>query len=284
MDAAKRFASFCPPRRFAALVLLTGLFLVSLGLFYRSLLQTDIIVTPANGTEGAASLMQQLDNLDVDYRLRRDGTLQIDSVDADMLVQAGMPDAGTKRESDRVTQATSAAFTLFFGILALIYWRKTIRRQKRSVRVIQHTASPSTETPVHSEIPEHTPVQPIVESGARYSAKLFESEHPQTVAVYLLGLDASEAASDLEAMPERLRERVWKRMACSGDCDPVLRRRVAELFMAKRKRLQRQLRPSEVTEKMTAIFRRLSAETRSELLSVLRREDAGDEIIALLEA
>jgi len=123
-----------------------------------------------------------------------------------------------------------------------------------------------------------------VNTVAGNAVKLFESEHPQTVAVYLLGLDASEAASDLEAMPGRLRERVWKRMACSGECDPVLRRRVVELFIAKRKRLQRQLRPSEVTEKMTAIFRQLSADTRSELLGILRREDTGDEIIALLEA
>ncbi|MEJ2500802.1 MAG: hypothetical protein P8Y65_06720, partial [Campylobacterales bacterium] len=79
-------------------------------------------------------------------------------------------------------------------------------------------------------------------------------------------------------------ERVWERMALSGECDGRLRERVAELFDEKSQRLQKRMRPAEVTEKMTAIFRRLSPRTRDDLLSRMRREHTDTAMLAMLEA
>jgi hypothetical protein len=63
-----------------------------------------------------------------------------------------------------------------------------------------------------------------------------------------------------------------------------LRERVAELFEEKSQRLQKRMRPAEVTEKMTAIFRRLSPRTRDDLLSRMRREHTDAAMLAMLEA
>ena len=276
MGDAMRLLSRPLPRQFVLLALLIAVLLLCLGLAYRTFAHADVAVTgdPAATVE----LMQQLDGLDVDYRLRKDGTLLVDDTDAALLQQAGVPFSEIRKEPQKLAGTLSLLSVLFSGAAAFYVAVGLLRRVKSARRAAETIPS---ETTVRTG---ETPRCRVPDPAAGIAARLFEAEHPQTVAVYLLGMPPEEAAGALEAMPAPQRERVWKRMASSGECDAALRRRVAELFSVKMKRLRRQIRPAETTVKMVSIFRLLSAETRGELLALLRRESADDAIIALLEA
>ena len=276
MGDAMRLLSRPLPRQLALLTLLIAVLLLCLGLAYRTFAHADVAVTgdPAATVE----LMQQLDGLDVDYRLRKDGTLLVDDTDAALLQQAGVPFSEIRKAPQKLAEALSLLSVLFSGAAAFYVAAGLLRRVKSARRTAE--TIPSETTVRTGEAPRRF----VRDPGTVIAARLFEAEHPQTVAVYLLGMPPEEAAGALEAMPAPQRERVWKRMASSGECDAALRGRVAELFSAKMKRLRRQIRPAETTAKMVSIFRLLSAETRGELLALLRRESADDAIIALLEA
>ena len=283
MGAATRLLSRPLPRQLVLLAFLVAAILLFLGLAYRTFVHVDVAVAPGGGLSATAGLMQQLDSLDVDYRLRKDGTILVDNTDAALLVQAGVPVAETRQEPHRLTTAL-LLFSMLVSGIAAVYVGLGVFRQLAGMRRVRE--APAEATPEHTEATAVRGTLPRAAANpeARLAAKLFEAEHPQTVAIYLLGLAPEAAAAALEAMPVPQRERVWKRMTSSGECDARLRRRVAELFATKMKRLRRQQRPAEATAKMVSIFRQLSPETRRELLAMLRREDAGDEIIALLEA
>jgi hypothetical protein len=286
MGAAERFVSRPLSRQAMLLAFWTVLFLLSLGLLYRALVHVDVAVVPRGDPSSAVALMQQLDGLDVDYRLRKDGTILVDSTEASLLMQTGIPFADARSEPPWLSTVFPIALMLLSGIAALYAGRGIFRRPQKTRRV-RATAANGTDdtvtTPARASAASEPPV-PNAAAPETMTARLLEAEHPQTIAVYLLGLPSEAAAAALEAVSAPLREQVWMRMASSGECDPALRRRIAELFSAKMQQLRRRLRPAEVTAKMVAIFRRLSPETRRELLTMLRREDAGDEIIALLEA
>ena len=284
MIAALRSASRPLPIQLAAFALLMILLLLFLGLYYRASTHDDIAVVSAGGTAGTTVLMQKLEGLDVDYRLRKDGTILIDSADKPLLVQAGVAFSASREKPRLLVQTLLALLALLSGLLAIAVGRGVVRQLKsirNTVEIPEQMPAKEVEYP-HPR--QETAPRTAANAEARIAAKLFETEHPQTVAIYLLTLEADAAAPAMEAMPPALRIQVWKRMAHSGACDAALRGRVTELFAAKMKRLRRQLRPPEVTDKMVAIFRLLSPETRNELLSMLRREETADEIVALLQA
>ena len=281
MENGARILSRTLPKRFALLTFLLITTLLFFGLAYRAFVHVDVAVSAGSDAAAAVGLMQQLDSLDVDYRLRKDGTILVDDADSALLAEAGVPVTETTPAPNYLRIAGLMLALLLSGMAAITVamqlFRQIAGRRQRCETPPETVAEEAEPAPVRA------PAETLRPEAAE-TVKLFESEHPQTVAVYLLGLNPEKAAEALEAMPQLQRERVWKRMASSGECDPLLRRKVAELFSAKMKRLRKRLRPAETTAKMVSIFRLLSHETRMELLSMLRREDAGDEIIAILEA
>lgn len=283
MGDAMRLLSRPLPLQVALLLLLIAVLLLCLGLTYRMFVHADVAVTGGSPAE-TVGLMQQLDGLDVDYRLRKDGTLLVDDTDAPLLLQAGISVSETRQEPQRLRGALLLLALLASGFAALYVGAGLFRRLKGMPDAGE--TAPAVPAHVRAEdaaLPE-TPPRLAPDPATGIAARLFEAEHPQTIAVYLLGLPPEKAAEALEAMSVPQRERVWKRMASSGECDAALRRRVAELFAAKMKRLRRQTRSPEATTKMVSIYRLLSDETRRELLALLRRQNAHDPIIALLEA
>ena len=284
MDAARRDASPFPPlRHFASTAVFAALFLLCIGFLYRAVSRTEVVVVPPDGPAGAAVVMQQLDRLDADYRLRKDGRIAVDGADAALLMQGGFPVADEEGDFDTGRKALLLLPVLLFGFLTAFSARRAFQKYRDRSSSLRWQPAETSGPPEAASAETPSALQAAA-GNVRSAPVLFEGEHSQAVAVYLLGSETAAAAAALEAMPLQQRGEVWRRMACSGACDPALGRKVAELFEAKRQKLQRRRRPPEAAAKMAAILRRLSPETRAGLTALLRRQEDGDEIIALLEA
>ncbi|MHC3995152.1 hypothetical protein ACXWTF_10015 [Thiomicrolovo sp. ZZH C-3] len=277
MKGAEGFSPL--PKTALLSALLLGSFLLLAGMLYRTLVHTDIAIGSIADPVGTGRLIERLELLDADYRVQKDGSILVNEHDAARLQRQGLPLGQARPQPDRAAQgglillllATSGALALALRRLAALL---------RSMQPRPSAARPVDETPpvpTSSEIPSAADADPV-------TARLFEGEHPQTVAVYLLGLATADAAAAMESMAAQARDRVWERMAFSGSCDEGLRTRVAELFAVKAKALHKRVRPAETTAKMLAIYRRLSPATRSALLNALRRGHPDEGLIRLLEA
>ncbi|WP_345972382.1 hypothetical protein [Sulfurimonas diazotrophicus] len=277
MKGAEGFSSL-PKTAVLFALLLCGSLLIG-GMLYRTFIHTEIAIGSIADPVGTARLIERLELLDADYRVQKDGSILVDESDAARLQRQGLSLGEARPQPDRAAQG-GMLLLLFLtaGALALVSRRLAVLL--RDSIATPMAAAADTETR-----PAPEPSAPVPTARAAFgAARLFEGEHPQTVAVYLLGLATAEAAAAMEAMGAHERDRVWERMAFSGSCDEGLRMRVAELFAAKAKALQKRVRPAETTVKMLAIYRSLSPGTRTALLNALRRGHPHEGLITLLEA
>jgi len=276
MGVAARLPSRLFARPFLLFALLIFIFFLILGMLYRAFSQVDLVIDPVDDPAGTALLVERLERLDADYRIRDDGTVLIDGGDAARLMQAGLLLTAVRMEHHRTAQAVLLLFLLGTGSLLALLWRRLASAAATATGTSELSAAQGhgrdAETPGAAE-EDATPPVPA----------LFTGEHPQAVAVCLLAMEAEQAAAALETMEASQRARVWERMARSGACDTVLRARVADLFARKQARLERLGRSAEATEKIRAVFRRLSPETKRVLLATLRRYPEA-RLVTLLEA
>lgn len=267
------------PKTAVLLSLLLLCFLLLSGMLYRSLMHMEMAIGSIADPAMTGRLIERLELLDADYRVRKDGRILVDEGDAARLQRQGLALGEVRPQPDRRAQAL-----LILLLLATAGAVASVAR--RVARLLQPSNPAPAVTEPHAGTPT-APQLPVTAPEAPFPAetqRLYEGEHPQTVAVYLLTLATAEAAAAMEAMEVQQRDRVWERMACSGECDEGLRRRLSELFARKMKALQKRVRPAETTEKMVAIYRRLTPQTREALLAALRRGHPKERIIRLLEA
>lgn len=278
MKIAVRFASRPFSKPLALFVLLVAVSLLLLGMLYRSFSHVDVVVASIDDPAGTAQLMQRLESFDADYRVQKDGSILVDGGDMARLIRQGVTFSDVRMQTHRFAQGAMLLLLLATAVSMLYVWQTYVIRSGRQDET-DTDADENEHISVHVQEPE--PAEP---EKSRTISKLFEAEHPQTVAVYLLTLGTDAAAEALEAMQASLRGRVWERMALSGECDGALREKVAELFEQKSHRLQKRMRPAEVTEKMLGIYRRLSPATKADLLALMRRAHSDDGMLVLLEA
>lgn len=257
----------------AMLFILFSVFILAAVLLLRSFWYYDVAVA---SLDTSGKILQQLERLDVPYRVCKDGKVVVPNTEIDRLQRAAIP-------LDDLHSVSSWRYRLLLIGLLSVVGIALFFAGRRLVAVYRELF---VRTPPEAEIVKDETPKPISQQRARPSQRsgyrLFEGEHPQTIAVYLLGLAAAEAADALETMPEARREAVWERMAFGGACDKGLQACVHALYVRKAEALRKRTRPGEVTEKMAAIFRRLPSMTQEKLLIALRRED--EAFAALLEA
>lgn len=283
MRFSARLSSRTLNTQLAVMALLFAAFFLLLAMLYRSFVQYNVAIASIDDPVGTAGLMQMLERYDADYRVRKDGSVIVARRDAERLAAEGLSVPEARAESQWGMR------TLLLFLMAVVVTFIVVLGKKYLYAFEQRR--PDGETPdtyPESSFEEASAVQPVKNvllehARTRFTSRLFEGEHPQTLAVYLLGLDTDEAASSLETMVLEQRNRVWERMLFSGKCDDALRSRVAALYAGKLKRIETQMRSPETTEKLVAIYRRLPSEIREALLATLRRGEADRLTVTLFE-
>jgi flagellar biosynthesis/type III secretory pathway M-ring protein FliF/YscJ len=279
MSAAEPFLPRKVIRPLGWLGLFVTAFVLCVFLFFRTFWHYEIELTTLRDASGSA-LLQKLDVLDVDYRIDSDGRVKVSSRDEVRLSEAGL--------LPHITNTLSSSFIQVVLLLLLSLLAVLIVIKGRTVfTILKAGAASATREQVQESLPEAKTVLASKSAKQRKVPavewrELLEEEHPQSVALYLLGLEADEAAEALEALPEAMRDAVWERMAFSRACDPALEQSLQSLFEYKREMRKRRQRPEERTEKMVSIYRLLCAETRQAFLSALRNVDPNDPLIAFL--
>lgn len=263
------------------LFVLLSVFTLAAALLARSFRHYDVAVASLDESAKSGMLLQQLDRLDVQYHVRKDGRVLVPSTEMDRLQRADVQMDDVRSAPPRVYQLL--LILLLAGVALALFFAG-----RKSITVIRELFAPGAEVAgdeISKGISENSvPLQAMPSQAQHGKHRPFVGEHPQTVAVYLLGMAAAEAAEALETMSDAQREAVWERMAFSGACEKSLQAYVHRLYVRKAEAMRKRTRPPEVTEKMAAIFRRLPILTQEMLLGALRRGDADDAFVALLEA
>jgi flagellar motor switch protein FliG len=105
-------------------------------------------------------------------------------------------------------------------------------------------------------------------------AKFIHAEHPQTIALVLSHLNASQAAGLLQSLPPELRPDVALRMANLDQISPEIISKIAGIIGQKLKALGELSRESSGGVRAVAeIFNRLDTQSSKEILEVIERED-----------
>ncbi len=99
------------------------------------------------------------------------------------------------------------------------------------------------------------------------------NEHPQTIALILAHMDATEAADTLQYFPDDLRSEVAMRMAKLGDISPSVIKRVSAVLESKLESLASYKVEVGGTRAVADIFNRLGAKSAKETLSSIEQVD-----------
>lgn len=106
-------------------------------------------------------------------------------------------------------------------------------------------------------------------------AKLFQAEHPQTLAVVLAHLDPSTAATTIENLPENLRQEIAMRMANLQTVSQDVIRRIAQMLDQKLSSISNMQRTAIGGVRSVAdICNRLDREVLSKLLEEIENSDS----------
>jgi flagellar motor switch protein FliG len=106
-------------------------------------------------------------------------------------------------------------------------------------------------------------------------AKFIHNEHPQTIALILSHLNASQAAGLLTSLPPELRADVALRMASLDQISPEIISRIASIIGEKLKALGEMSRESYGGVRAVAeMFNRLDSATSKEILEVVEQSDS----------
>ncbi|MEA3227749.1 MAG: flagellar motor switch protein FliG, partial [Campylobacterota bacterium] len=104
-------------------------------------------------------------------------------------------------------------------------------------------------------------------------------EHPQTIALILAHMDATEAADTLQFFPDELRSEVSMRMAKLGDISPSVIKRVSAVLESKLESLASYKVEVGGTRAVADIFNRLGAKSSKATLATIEQ---GDEELAIM--
>lgn len=286
MSAAEPFMSRAVMRPLGWLVVLVTAFTLCTFLFFRSFWQYEIDLATLQKLTGSAILLQQLDSLDIDYRIGKDGTVKVSSRDRERLAEAGIKPMNVQPLPSRIYQAALLVAVIVLAVVTFRMGRTVFALLKQGVFGMSGPDTVEDNATVIAAVSEEKQESASSEFShgpEREWRGLLENEHPQGIAVYLLGLRSEEAAEALEALREDIRDAVWERMALSGECAPELEQALQVLFSRKYETLQVRKRPSERTEKMVSIFKLLTADTRRLFLAALKKANPEDPLIVLLE-
>jgi flagellar motor switch protein FliG len=99
------------------------------------------------------------------------------------------------------------------------------------------------------------------------------NEHPQTIALILAHMDATEAADTLQYFPDDLRSEVSMRMAKLGDISPSVIKRVSAVLESKLESLASYKVEVGGTRAVADIFNRLGAKSAKATLSTIEQID-----------
>lgn len=100
-------------------------------------------------------------------------------------------------------------------------------------------------------------------------------EHPQTIALILAHMDATEAADTLQFFPDDLRSEVAMRMAKLGDISPSVIKRVSAVLESKLESLASYKVEVGGTRAVADIFNRLGAKSSKSTLATIEQVDEG---------
>ncbi len=100
-------------------------------------------------------------------------------------------------------------------------------------------------------------------------------EHPQTIALILAHMDATEAADTLQFFPDDLRSEVAMRMARLGDISPSVIKRVSAVLESKLESLASYKVEVGGTRAVADIFNRLGAKSSKSTLATIEQVDEG---------
>ncbi len=98
-------------------------------------------------------------------------------------------------------------------------------------------------------------------------------EHPQTIALILAHMDATEAADTIQFFPDDLRSEVAMRMAKLGDISPSVIKRVSAVLESKLESLASYKVEVGGTRAVADIFNRLGAKSSKSTLSTIEQVD-----------
>jgi flagellar motor switch protein FliG len=99
------------------------------------------------------------------------------------------------------------------------------------------------------------------------------NEHPQTIALILAHMDATEAADTLQYFPDDLRSEVAMRMAKLGDISPSVIKRVSAVLESKLESLASYKVEVGGTRAVADIFNRLGAKSSKATLATIEQVD-----------
>ena len=99
------------------------------------------------------------------------------------------------------------------------------------------------------------------------------NEHPQTIALILAHMDATEAADTLQLFPDELRGEVAMRMAKLGDISPSVIKRVSAVLESKLESLASYKVEVGGPRAVADIFNRLGAKSSKSMLSTIEQVD-----------
>ena len=100
-------------------------------------------------------------------------------------------------------------------------------------------------------------------------------EHPQTIALILAHMDATEAADTIQYFPDDLRSEVAMRMARLGDISPSVIKRVSAVLESKLESLASYKVEVGGTRAVADIFNRLGAKNSKSTLATIEQVDEG---------
>jgi len=100
-------------------------------------------------------------------------------------------------------------------------------------------------------------------------------EHPQTIALILAHMEATEAADTLQFFPDELRSEVAMRMARLGDISPSVIKRVSAVLESKLESLASYKVEVGGTRAVADIFNRLGAKSSKATLATIEQVDEG---------
>jgi flagellar motor switch protein FliG len=107
------------------------------------------------------------------------------------------------------------------------------------------------------------------------------NEHPQTIALILAHMDATEAADTLQFFPDDLRSEVAMRMAKLGDISPSVIKRVSAVLESKLESLASYKVEVGGTRAVADIFNRLGAKSSKSTLATIEQVD--EELATLIK-
>lgn len=286
MNAAEPFLPRSVIRPLGWLVGYLAVFAIGMLLLFQSMQQHEVIVGTL-GDSSVASLLQRLEQLDINYRIGTDGAVKADARDRERLAEAGVIPTDANLLPLRLYQAALLILLLLFAALIFTNAKRVFILLKQGAAVTHHLTmaegDEAASEPDAEAMRTATPARRIVTRENAWRG-VFENEHPQVIAIYLLGLNPEEAATAMEALDASMRDAVWERMVLSRACDPEIENMVNALVSQKREAVQMRIRPAERTEKIAAIYRLLSNDTRKAFLVALRKANPDDPLVAVLEA